>query len=320
MNSPLALVAAVFHMMNHATFKASLFMAAGIVDHETGTRDLQSPARPRPRHAHHRDARHRGRPRPWPACRCSMDSSRRKCSSPKPFSRAKRSGCASACRPSRRSPACSAWRIRCGWCIARSSVRRAQGLPRAPHDPNRWMLAPSALLVSACMLVGICPQHTIGPFLDSAARALLGTHVPEYSLAVWHGVTLPLIMSAIALDRRRRAVSCCCSATDGALAPAPLSRPLDARRGFKVSMVVLMRTRGPPAEHAFHPAPAAAAGAHRLRDGGRRRLHGAAAPPFSIDHLRLTPVESGVRAAVGRSARPARSARPRRRSTTAWPR
>src|SRR5690606_1584044 len=29
-----------FHMTNHATFKASLFMAAGIVDHETGTRDL----------------------------------------------------------------------------------------------------------------------------------------------------------------------------------------------------------------------------------------------------------------------------------------
>src|SRR5690606_1324464 len=40
LNSELALVAAVFHMVNHATFKASLFMAAGIVDHETGTRDL----------------------------------------------------------------------------------------------------------------------------------------------------------------------------------------------------------------------------------------------------------------------------------------
>ena len=49
MNSELALVAAVFHMMNHATFKASLFMAAGIVDHETGTRDLQAPERPAPR-------------------------------------------------------------------------------------------------------------------------------------------------------------------------------------------------------------------------------------------------------------------------------
>ena len=40
MNSALALVAGVFHMINHATFKASLFMAAGIVDHEAGTRDL----------------------------------------------------------------------------------------------------------------------------------------------------------------------------------------------------------------------------------------------------------------------------------------
>ncbi len=27
--------------MNHATFKASLFMAAGIVDHESGTRDIR---------------------------------------------------------------------------------------------------------------------------------------------------------------------------------------------------------------------------------------------------------------------------------------
>jgi multicomponent K+:H+ antiporter subunit A len=27
--------------MNHATFKASLFMAAGIIDHESGTRDIR---------------------------------------------------------------------------------------------------------------------------------------------------------------------------------------------------------------------------------------------------------------------------------------
>ncbi|MBP7640404.1 MAG: monovalent cation/H+ antiporter subunit A, partial [Thauera sp.] len=36
--TPLAIVAAIFHILNHATFKASLFMAAGIIDHETGTR------------------------------------------------------------------------------------------------------------------------------------------------------------------------------------------------------------------------------------------------------------------------------------------
>ena len=41
LGTPLALVAAIFHTVNHATFKASLFMAAGIIDHETGTRDLR---------------------------------------------------------------------------------------------------------------------------------------------------------------------------------------------------------------------------------------------------------------------------------------
>lgn len=41
LNSDLAAVAAVFHIINHATFKASLFMAAGIIDHETGSRDMR---------------------------------------------------------------------------------------------------------------------------------------------------------------------------------------------------------------------------------------------------------------------------------------
>lgn len=36
-----AILAAVFHLLNHAAFKGSLFMVAGIVDHETGTRDIR---------------------------------------------------------------------------------------------------------------------------------------------------------------------------------------------------------------------------------------------------------------------------------------
>ncbi|GGA68964.1 Na+/H+ antiporter subunit A [Ornithinibacillus halotolerans] len=36
-----AVFAAVFHILNHATFKGSLFMVAGIIDHETGTRDIR---------------------------------------------------------------------------------------------------------------------------------------------------------------------------------------------------------------------------------------------------------------------------------------
>lgn len=37
----IAVVAAVFHLINHATFKGALFMLAGIVDHETGTRSMK---------------------------------------------------------------------------------------------------------------------------------------------------------------------------------------------------------------------------------------------------------------------------------------
>ncbi|MCP2036080.1 multicomponent Na+:H+ antiporter subunit A [Planomicrobium sp. HSC-17F08] len=36
-----AAFAAIFHLVNHAVFKGSLFMVAGIVDHETGTRDIR---------------------------------------------------------------------------------------------------------------------------------------------------------------------------------------------------------------------------------------------------------------------------------------
>lgn len=36
-----AFVAAMFHLFNHATFKGSLFMVVGIIDHETGTRDIR---------------------------------------------------------------------------------------------------------------------------------------------------------------------------------------------------------------------------------------------------------------------------------------
>jgi multicomponent K+:H+ antiporter subunit A len=41
LDTPLSVVAALFHIINHAIFKASLFMAAGVIDHECGTRDMR---------------------------------------------------------------------------------------------------------------------------------------------------------------------------------------------------------------------------------------------------------------------------------------
>ena len=39
--SQAAVIAALFHVINHACFKAGLFMTAGIIDHEAGTRDMR---------------------------------------------------------------------------------------------------------------------------------------------------------------------------------------------------------------------------------------------------------------------------------------
>ncbi|MBZ5753019.1 Na+/H+ antiporter subunit A [Metabacillus rhizolycopersici] len=39
--SATAVLAALFHLINHSTFKGSLFMVVGIIDHETGTRDIR---------------------------------------------------------------------------------------------------------------------------------------------------------------------------------------------------------------------------------------------------------------------------------------
>ena len=61
------------------------------------------------------------------------------------------------------------------------------------------MRFPMQLLVLACLIVGIVPGLTIGPFLHTAVTSVLGPATPQYSLAVWHGFTLPLMMSVTAL-------------------------------------------------------------------------------------------------------------------------
>ncbi|WP_242965408.1 proton-conducting transporter membrane subunit [Dehalobacterium formicoaceticum] len=38
---PAAMLTAIFHLVNHSTFKGCLFMVVGIIDHNTGTRDIR---------------------------------------------------------------------------------------------------------------------------------------------------------------------------------------------------------------------------------------------------------------------------------------
>jgi multicomponent K+:H+ antiporter subunit A len=75
----------------------------------------------------------------------------------------------------------------------------SRDLPREPEEAPRWMRVPVELLVLTCLIVGIAPAVSIGPSLAAAARPVVGGTLPRYSLAVWHGFSIPLVMSFLAI-------------------------------------------------------------------------------------------------------------------------
>ena len=72
-------------------------------------------------------------------------------------------------------------------------------LPRTPHEAPMMMRLPVAILVVVCIVVGVFPEYVGGPLLRVAARATTQRELPEFSLSVWHGFNLPLLMSVLAM-------------------------------------------------------------------------------------------------------------------------
>jgi multicomponent K+:H+ antiporter subunit A len=70
--------------------------------------------------------------------------------------------------------------------------------PREPHEPPRWMRFPIGILALASLAVGIFPGRVVGPLLRAAAGSVLGPQLPPYDLAIWHGLTPPVLMSVVA--------------------------------------------------------------------------------------------------------------------------
>ncbi|QDG53040.1 monovalent cation/H+ antiporter subunit A [Persicimonas caeni] len=198
--SPFAAVIGVFHIMNHAAFKASLFMTAGIVDHEAGTRDISKLGGLR-------------RLMPYTMVLGLLGAA------------------AMAGVPlfngflSKEMFFDATWKLpqmeAYPWLVpvlatfgglfsVAYSIRFVHGVffgeevetPKKAHDPSWLMMAPVALLVTISVVVGIVPKLIVEPLLGVAASAVIfggqAGELPYYSLALWHGFNAPLIMSLIA--------------------------------------------------------------------------------------------------------------------------
>ena len=198
LNSKLAAVAGVFHIMNHATFKASLFMAAGIVDHETGTRDirkLNGLIRAMPRTgalALVATGAMAGVPLLNGFLSKEMFFAETVHASSYPIV-----GWALPVIATVASAFAVTYSLRFGFDIFFGEPSR--DLPRTPEEPPRWMRVPIQLLVLACLVVGIMPELAVGEILAAAAAPVVGGVLPGYSLKVWHGFTMPLFMSLLAI-------------------------------------------------------------------------------------------------------------------------
>lgn len=233
--TPIAAVAGVFHIINHATFKAALFMTAGIIDHETGTRDIR---------------RLGGLLNLMPIAGTIGIISAASMAGIIPLNGFL----------SKEMMLEEAWHtmwLDQGWVVpllatvgAIFSVAysfrfifhvwlgkpRDENLPHHPHDPPFGMWAPPALLTVLVVLIGLFPAVIAGPLVAATSSAVIGGELPEYHLALWHGLTPALGMSVIAI-----VVGALLLMRHGALisATANLSRP-DAKAMFDCAIAKLV--------------------------------------------------------------------------------
>ena len=198
MGTKLAAVAGLFHIINHATFKASLFMAAGIIDHESGSRDM-------------RKLNGLWQFMPITATLAMVAASAMAgvpllngfLSKEMFFAETLHQhllGSLSWVIPVLATVA-AVFSVAYSMRFIHDVFFNGQpkGLTKTPHEPPRYMRVPVEVLVAVCILVGIFPGFMIGDLLQAASAAVLAGNVPSYSLAIWHGFNLALLMSVLAL-------------------------------------------------------------------------------------------------------------------------
>ena len=198
LNSDLAAVAAVFHIINHATFKASLFMAAGIIDHETGSRDMR---------------KLNGLMKYMPHTATLAIVAALSMAGVPLLNGFLSKEMFFAETLDQSMLGSLSWMIPLLATVGAAfsvaySLRFIHDvffngepidLPKTPHEPPRYMKVPVEILVALCLAVGIFPAYLVGDLLHAAAFSVLANDVPMHSLSIWHGFNIPLFMSFLAM-------------------------------------------------------------------------------------------------------------------------
>jgi multicomponent K+:H+ antiporter subunit A len=188
----------VFHIINHAIFKASLFMAAGIIDHETGSRDMR---------------KLNGLWKYMPHTATLAIVSALSMAGVPLLNGFLSKEMFFAETLSQSMLGSLSWLIPLLATIGAAfsvaySFRFIHDvffngepidLPKTPKEPPRYMKVPVEILVALCLLVGIFPAFIVGDLLHIASFAVLSHETPAYSLSIWHGLNIPLLMSFLAL-------------------------------------------------------------------------------------------------------------------------
>lgn len=192
-----ALLAALFHILNHATFKAGLFMIAGIIDHETGSRDLRKLGGLR-------------KYLPFTMVLAVITSAAMAgiplfngfLSKEMLFAEATKQhlfGGLSWLVPVLATVGAMlsvAYSIRFVHSVFFDKV--ATNIPKQPHEPPWMMRAPVILLALLCIAVGIAPMLFSASLLTSA-MSVVSPYSFTVDIALWHGFNLPLLMSVMAI-------------------------------------------------------------------------------------------------------------------------
>ncbi len=191
-------MAAMFHILNHATFKAALFMSAGIVDHEAHTRDIRRLG----------GLRHLMPITFVIATLAALSMAGIPLLNgflSKEMMLEEAYGTALFGIP---------WLVpvmatigslfSAAYCFRFISHTflgpKREDYPTTPHDPPAGLWMPPAFLVSLVVIIGIAP-FLVEPFVKVVTASVLGdvAAVPKAYFKIWHGLVPALYLSIIAV-------------------------------------------------------------------------------------------------------------------------